>query len=259
MNIFKYSTLSFLTLLVGTCFISCNQSEQITNSNNFIQAKSGNISLYTSEEDESIVGSFIEQNASKDTHLPVDDRYESCLNYFVTAPKTDEEVNQNERILVFLNHDVTIGNSGQIPSKNEVSFKNDFNGKLFENVWGNGQKVLVIDIDKEMDAWLKENFAKLEKALFQINLDLGLSGVEGYFPKSNISQRQYSDSLEDLLMLNYGFSIDIPNNFRIVQSDSQFVWITNIDKENGFESIMINIFSKPINDFLYCLPLTTFS
>jgi len=245
MNIFKYSAISFFAFVVGSCFFSCNQDQY--NTNNFIQAKSANILVYTTENDEAAITSFIDQHALKDTHLPVDDRYESALNYVVTAPKSNEEVNQNERILVFFNHDETIGNSGRIPSKNEVAFKNDFNGKLYENVWGNGQKVLVIDIDQEMDAWLQLNFAKLEKALIQINHDLGLNGVEGYFPKTNISQRKYSDSLENLLMTNYGFGIDIPNNFRIVQADSQFVWITNIQKDNGFESIMINIFNNQID------------
>ena len=247
MNIFKYSTLSLFAFVVSFSFISCNHDQDQSNNNNFIQAKSANISIYTIENDEAAITSYIEQHALKDKHLPIDDRYESCLNYIVTAPKSNEEINQNERILVFFNHDETIGNSGQIPSKNEVSFTNDFHGKLFDNVWGNGQKVLVIDIDEEIETWLKQNFTKLEKALIQINHDLGLSGVEGYFPKTNIAQRKYSDSVENLLLSNYGFSIDIPNNFRIVQADSQFVWITNIQKEHGFESIMINIFNNKIN------------
>lgn len=247
MNIFKYSTLSIFAFFVSCGFISCNYNEDNSNSNNFIQAKSGNISIYTSDEDESIINAYIEQNALKDKHLPIDDRYESYLNYIVDAPNADEKVNQNERILVFFNHDEIIGNSGQIPSKNEVSFKNDFNGKLYENVWGNGQKVLVIEVDKGIDAWLHQNFNKLEKALIQINQNLGLSGVEGYFPKTNGNQRKYSDSVENLLMTNYGFTIDIPSNFRIVQADSQFLWITNIQKENGFESIMINIFKNGLD------------
>jgi len=247
MNISKYSVTCLIVIVLICSFFSCNQTEQKSNDSNFIQSKSGNISIYTTENDEAAIASFIEQHALKDAHLPVDDRYESFLNYIVTAPKSNEEVNQNERILVFFNHNETIGNSGQIPSKNEVSFKNDFNGKLYENVWGKGQKVLVIDVDLEMDAWLQKNFAKLEKALIKMNHDSGLLGVEGYFPKSNISQRKYSDSLEELLMSNYGFSIDIPSNFRIVQADSQFVWITNIEKENGFESVMINIFNTQID------------
>jgi hypothetical protein len=247
MNIFKYSNLSLFALVASCSFISCNRSEEITPSNNPIQAKSANVSIYTSEDDEASITSYLEQNASKDTHLPIDDKYESCLNYIVTAPKSDEEVNQNERILVFFNHAETIGNSGQIPSKNEVLFKNDFHAKLYENVWGNGQKVLVIDIDQEINEWLKTNFKSLEQALIQINQNLGLSGIEGYFPNSNVNQRKYSDSVENLLMASYGFSIDIPNNFRIVQADSQFVWITNIQKDNGFESIMINIFNTSLD------------
>lgn len=248
MNIFKYSTLSLFAFVLCLGFVtSCNQSENISIPSNFIQSKSGNIAIYTSDEDESIVSSYIEQNALKDTHLPIDDRYESCLNFIVSAPKSDEDINLNERILVFFNHQNTPNFCNQIPSKNEVLFKNDFHGKLYENVWGNGQKVLVIDIDQEIDEWLKTNFKSFELALIQINQNLGLSGVEGYYPNSNIAQRQYADSVEKLLMYNYGFAIDIPNNFRIVQSDSQFVWITNIEKESGFESIMINIFNDELD------------
>lgn len=247
MNIFKYSTLSIFALIVSYTIISCNQSEVINNSNNFIQNKSATISIYASEDDEASITSHIGQFASKDNHLPMDDNYESVLNYIVNAPKSEEEVNQNERILVFFNHQETIGNSGQIPSKNEVSFKNDFNGKLYENVWGNGQKVLVINLDQEIETWLKNHFKSLELALIQINHDLGLCGVEGYFPKSNENQRKYTDSVENLLMTNYGFSIDIPNNFRIVQSDSQFIWITNIQKDKSFESIMINVFKSGLD------------
>ena len=247
MNIFKYSILSIFAFIVCFGFVSCNHVEENTDSNNFIQAKSANISIYTSEDDEASITSYLGQNASKDKHLPVDDRYESSLNYIVSAPKTDEEINLNERILVFFNHQNTPNVCDQIPSKNKIAFENNFNGKLYDNVWGIGQKVLVIDIDQEIDEWLKTNFKSFELALIQINQNLGLSGIEGYFPKSNENQRKYSDSVEDLLMTNYGFAIDIPNNFRIVQSDSQFVWITNIEKESGFESIMINIFNGELD------------
>ena len=247
MNIFKYSILSIFAFIVCFGFVSCNHTNENTNSNNLIQAKSGNISIYTSTEDESIISSYIEQNASKDKHLPVDDRYESSLNYVVSAPKTDEDINLNERILVFFNHQNTPSVCDQIPSKNKIAFENNFNGNLYDNVWGIGQKVLVIDIDQEIDEWLKTNFKSFELALIQINQNLGLLGVEGYFPKTKIAQRQYSDSVENLLMNNYGFAIDIPNNFRIVQADSQFVWITNIEKESGFESIMINIFNAELD------------
>ena len=247
MNIFKYSILPIFAFIVCFGFVSCNHVEENTDSNNFIQAKSANISIYTSEDDEESITSYIGQNASKDKHLPVDDRYESSLNYIVSAPKTDEEINLNERILVFFNHQNTPNVCDQIPSKNKIAFENNFNGKLYDNVWGIGQKVLVIDIDQEIDEWLKTNFKSFELALIQINQNLGLLGVEGYFPKSNENQRKYSDSVEDLLMTNYGFAIDIPNNFRIVQSDSQFVWITNIEKESGFESIMINIFNGELD------------
>ena len=247
MNIFKYSILPIFAFIVCFGFVSCNHVEENTDSNNFIQAKSANISIYTSEDDEASITSYLGQNASKDKHLPVDDRYESSLNYIVSAPKTDEEINLNERILVFFNHQNTPNVCDQIPSKNKIAFENNFNGKLYDNVWGIGQKVLVIDIDQEIDEWLKTNFKSFELALIQINQNLGLSGIEGYFPKSNENQRKYSDSVEDLLMTNYGFAIDIPNNFRIVQSDSQFVWITNIEKESGFESIMINIFNGELD------------
>ena len=247
MNIFKYSILSIFAFIVCFGFVSCNHVEENTDSNNFIQAKSANISIYTSEDDEESITNYIGQNASKDKHLPVDDRYESSLNYLVSSPKTDEDINLNERILVFFNHQNTPNVCDQIPSKNKIAFENNFNGKLYDNVWGIGQKVLVIDIDQEIDEWLKTNFKSFELALIQINQNLGLSGIEGYFPKSNENQRKYSDSVEDLLMTNYGFAIDIPNNFRIVQSDSQFVWITNIEKESGFESIMINIFNGELD------------
>ena len=247
MNIFKYSILPIFAFIVCFGFVSCNHVEENTDSNNFIQAKSANISIYTSEDDEESITSYIGQNASKNKHLPVDDRYESSLNYIVSAPKTDEEINLNERILVLFNHQNTPNVCDQIPSKNKIAFENNFNGKLYDNVWGIGQKVLVIDIDQEIDEWLKTNFKSFELALIQINQNLGLLGVEGYFPKSNENQRKYSDSVEDLLMTNYGFAIDIPNNFRIVQSDSQFVWITNIEKESGFESIMINIFNGELD------------
>ena len=247
MNIFKYSILPIFAFIVCFGFVSCNHVEENTDSNNFIQAKSANISIYTSEDDEASITSYLGQNASKDKHLPVDDRYESSLNYIVSAPKTDEEINLNERILVLFNHQNTPNVCDQIPSKNKIAFENNFNGKLYDNVWGIGQKVLVIDIDQEIDEWLKTNFKSFELALIQINQNLGLLGVEGYFPKSNENQRKYSDSVEDLLMTNYGFAIDIPNNFRIVQSDSQFVWITNIEKESGFESIMINIFNGELD------------
>ena len=247
MNIFKYSILPIFAFIVCFGFVSCNHVEENTDSNNFIQSKSANISIYTSEDDEASITSYLGQNASKDKHLPVDDRYESSLNYIVSAPKTDEEINLNERILVFFNHQNTPNVCDQIPSKNKIAFENNFNGKLYDNVWGIGQKVLVIDIDQEIDEWLKTNFKSFELALIQINQNLGLLGIEGYFPKSNENQRKYSDSVEDLLMTNYGFAIDIPNNFRIVQSDSQFVWITNIEKESGFESIMINIFNGELD------------
>ena len=247
MNIFKYSTQSIFAVIVSLGFISCNHIEENNTTNNFIQSNSGNVIIYTSEEDESNISAYIEQNASKDKHLPINDGYESYLNFIVSTPTPDEEINLNERILVFFNHQNTPSVCNQIPSKNNIPFENKFNGKLYENVWGNGQKVLVIDIEQEMDEWLKANFKSFELALIQINQNLGLSGVEGYFPKTKINQRNYSDSVERLLMNNYGFAIDIPINFRIVQADSQFVWITNIEKKSGFESIMINIFNGELD------------
>ena len=127
MNIFKYSILPIFAFIVCFGFVSCNHVEENTDSNNFIQAKSANISIYTSEDDEESITSYIGQNASKNKHLPVDDRYESSLNYIVSAPKTDEEINLNERILVLFNHQNTPNVCDQIPSKNKISFENNFN------------------------------------------------------------------------------------------------------------------------------------
>lgn len=244
LNIGKYSLYSII-LFFGVSFYSCNHTESVLNSSP-IQSKSAHVSVIVAEDDINLVTDYIGKYSAKDKHLPLntDGLYESQLNYEINSPKNKEEINLQQRIIVLFNYQDAFDFGS---AKIETDITKAMGIDCFKDVWGSGQIVVVVHSDNNIESWLNENFNKLDAFLIDQNLSLSLNGCEGYFPENNKAQRKYSDSVEQLLLNNYGFKFDIPNNFRIVQADSQFIWLTNVKTEGGFESIMVNIFSDQID------------
>jgi len=201
-----------------------------------------------------------------DKHLPHENGiwgYESKFN-FIILNKDEQVYAKNNRIVILLGDDNLLEDdlNGNPIKSGTLKIQNDNLGSymIYKNVWGKGQMVIHLQLTDEAQSSIenfkdKNNLVSLKnrnigKSVQQLVLEchneLGLDGSIGYCEKGE-TEFKYTDSVMNLLRKNYGFSFFVPNSFRIMQADSNFVWLTKIKREGGYEAIMINMHQKDLD------------
>ncbi len=259
-NFFPALSLSILL------FIGC--SKKNNDSLDRIQANVADVAVVSQENitnglTEIFSNSFDTVNLDK--HLPHTNGiwgYESAFNYIILN-KEEEVYAKNHRIALVFGNDNELEDdlSGDPIQSGALKIQNDELGtfKIYKNVWGKGQMVIHIQLNDESLSSI-ENFKNksnltsrkinnIGKSIQKLVVDchnlLGLEGSIGYCEKGD-TEFAYTDSVMTLLKKNYGFTFFVPNSFRIMQADSNFVWLTKIKREGGYEAIMINIHPQAI-------------
>ena len=259
-NFFPVVTLSLL-LLFG-----CNSKKN--DSLDRIQANVADVAVVSNE---NIVNGLTEifsnslDTANLDKHLPHTNGvwgYESFFNY-ILLNKEEEVYAKNHRIALIIGNENELEGdlSGDPIQDGTLKIQNDELGtfKIYKNVWGKGQLVIHVQLNDEALSSIENyknkstltslkinNIGKsIQKLVVDCHNLLGLQGSIGYCEKGD-EEYAYTDSVMNLLKKNYGFTFFVPNSFRIMQADSNFVWLTKIKREGGYEAIMINIHPQAI-------------
>lgn len=256
----------FIYLLTVFAFAACNQKK--TGKLNRIEANVSDVAVLTNKDltsglTEIFNNSFDTFNLQK--HLPHTNGrwgFETIFNYIMLSEE-EESLAQNNRLVLLVNSESDLNDDLDVNpiDKGELKFQNEILGSymIYEDVWGKGQQVIQIELDDDAQNTLA-NFNKknnltsmklikisqtIQNLINHCHEKLNLKGSLGYCEPNDIEYK-YSDSVMRLLKKNYGFSIFIPSSFRIVQADSNFVWLTKIKSEGGYEAIMLNINHQPI-------------
>ena len=259
---------SLFLIFVTSLFVGCS-NESSENSNRIETSGMADIAVVSNEQLSSGLSEIFSNKydtANLEKHLPHSNGiwgFETMFNYIMLNGE-DEQLAKNNRLVLFFGTKSKLAND--LPSKKlsegELKSNSEILGtyKIYENVWGKGQQVALIELNSDVEQAIenhnsKDNLTSLKlknvsKAIQDLvkscHNQLGLKGSIGYSEKGD-EEFKYTDSITKLLKKNYGFSFFVPNSFRIVQADSTFIWLTRIKSEGGYEAIMININQQPVD------------
>lgn len=233
-------------------FSSCKRKSDSADSLVAVQSNPSYVQLVIDRENIPVLEELTARNYLCDSQLITEkgNSFEPKFDYFIGAAESPEQLKLDERIVVIFETKSDFDPFDDIENPTKVrsavlSKSPEINADIFHDIWGKGQTVVKINLKTADDAevWLKSNWKSIERLIETENETMGIIGIDGFsdqFDQPN-KHSDYTDSIDKLFRSQFNFSLLIPNQYRIMQADSEAIWISNLNKNFGFQSIFINI------------------
>ena len=229
----------FFTALAIICLTACSSNE---NSNTpYAQSLASDVEFLIPPSAVEASKSNVLTHGGKDSLLVIGESYENQFEYHITEKPA--EINLYNRLICLVQQGdefdpLEDANPSEFNTINlGYILSNDASVKVYKDVWAKSQAVISIELSKNIDAadWLASNIQPIESIFNQCIHKLELTGIEGFDPpKAN----KYCDSIQRIIYNSFAINVPVPRNFRVMQSDSNYLIMGNAHEKDGFEMLI---------------------
>ena len=173
----------------------------------------------------------LDHNFPKDSNLFLINRYLSSYSFILHSRSNMEFASlASIRMALIQNYH---------PSHFDSSIKIKIGSQIiaaYKNPCGNGQ--WLIDIENlDLNQLVKSDWDKLFLFIRQLDDNLGL---DGYFERN--APTEYVRNIQSEIESIWGVSIQIPNDWKIFGTDSNFIWLGKLKSDGGFLGMWLTKF-----------------